>query len=495
MLWDVLLGGKMSVEYITVGINNIEIYEDNPRFVKAGNQREAIKRLVQDEEDKHELANLAESMLLLGQNPLESVGVIKGNQEGSYIAVEGNRRVLAAKLYFNPELGEDNQSTVNSFKNLQKKYKGSGLKMVEKLNCCLFDSLDDANPWITLKHTGQNKGAGVVSWNRIQSLRQAIRDGKKVPDKGFLLVDWLESTGHLTDVGIESYEDINNTTTLNRLLDDSSVLKEIKLCYDKEPVIESFDDDLTVRFVSRIIGDLNSGKLPVGRVYSHENRMTYINDLKNELGLLQDSINGVTENTYKGNEKFYLNADFSVSDGVDDDSMHSVNSESGKKTTPGSPNLSTRKKIIPNKDRNITGVSGKASEVLKELKKINCKDFPVAAALLIRCFYEMTAKHFIKSFNINVERKFKSHLGELFFKCKERIISNGTNEQKENAEKFLIKVDKGFHLIDQLEELNKIIHDTDVVRDKEFFFTTWDTFRPFMQDLWNLINEQNRKNK
>lgn len=114
----------MAVQYITLGINDIEIYEDNPRFVKAGNQREAIRRLVQDEKEKHELATLAESMLLLGQNPLESIGIIKEDQGNGYIAVEGNRRALAVKLYFNPDLGEANQATVNSFKNLHKKYDG-----------------------------------------------------------------------------------------------------------------------------------------------------------------------------------------------------------------------------------------------------------------------------------------------------------------------------------------------------------------------------------
>ena len=488
----------MAGQYITIGINDIEIYEDNPRFVKAGSQREAIRRLVKDEKDKHELANLAESLLLSGQNPLEMVGVIKGNQEGSYIAVEGNRRVLAVKLYFNPELGEANPSTVNSFKNLQKKYKGKGLKMVENLNCCLFDSLDDASPWITLKHTGQNKGAGVVGWNRIQSLRQSIKEGKDVPDKGFLLVDWLEETGHLSEIGIENYEDINNTTTLNRLLDDSAVLNEIKLCYGKDRAIESSDEDLTVRFLSRIIGDLNSGNLPVGRVYSHDNRMTYINDLKKELGLLQDSAKAASEDGSKENEKSYSDDGFPVSEKSNNETVapdHSKNPESEKRATPGSPNLSTRTKIIPNKDRNITGVSGKASEVLKELKRINCSDFPVASALLIRCFYEMTAKSFVKALNIQVERRLQSHLGELIFKCKERIISNGTDEQKKNVEKFLIKVDRGFHVIDQLEDLNKVIHDTDVVRDKVFFFSTWDTFRPFMQDLWSIINEQNKKVK
>lgn len=371
--------------------------------------------------------------------------------------------------------------------------------MIESLNCCLFDSLDDASPWITLKHTGQNGGAGIVEWNRIQALRQAIKEGKKVPDRGFLLVDWLEDTGHLPEVGIDSYDDIKNTTTLIRLLEDPAVLKEIKLSYDKEQVIESSDEELTVKFISRFVRDLNSGKLPVGRVYSSDDRITYIKELEKELGVSKKTVQIDPEGFSKRNEEHSLKDASDASSTSANDDNNNTNKELGNskpsRATPGSPNLSTRKKIIPGKDRYITGTDGKASEVLKELRKINCSEMPIASALLIRCFYEMTTKSFVKALSIQVERRLQSHLGELIFKCKERIISNGTDEQKENAEKFLIKVDRGFHVIEQLEDLNKVIHDTDVVRDKVFFFTTWDTFRPFMQDLWSIINEQNKKSK
>ena len=84
-------------------------------------------------------------------------------------------------------------------------------------------------------------------------------------------------------------------------------------------------------------------------------------------------------------------------------------------------------------------------------------------------------------------------MGELFFKCKERIISNGTEKEKDNAGKFSIHEKKGSHAIDQLEDLNNVIHDPVVLRDKVFFFTTWDTFRPFIQDLWNNMPKDKKR--
>lgn len=481
----------MVSEHVRIGINDIEIYEDNPRFVKSGNQIEAIKRLVLDEKDRHSLSNLAESLLLHGQNPLESVGVIRGEREGSYIAVEGNRRTLAMKLYFNPELGEANPSTVKSFKVLHRKYDETSFRMPEELDCYVFDSIEEASPWITLKHTGQNNGAGTVAWNRIQALRQAIKDGKAVPDRGFLLVDWLDSTGHLADVGIESYEDIKNTTTLLRLLSDSVVLSRICLSFDKDSPVSSSNEILTVRFIGRFIHDLNSGVLPVSEVYTAEDRTRYIDGIMEDFSKATETmdssyqtarseIHNISVEEPSNNEHKFGSVDFPSQK---DENTNTIIPHA----TPSSPNLSTRNKIIL-KHNDITGVIGKASQVKKEIRKIKCEEYPVASALLIRCFYELTTKAFIKVYGISIEKAKKSNLGELFHVCRERIISNGTDEQKANVNKFVIHEKSNKHIVDQLEELNRIIHDTDVMRDKVFFFTTWDTFRPFIQDLWDLIN-------
>ena len=65
-------------------INDIIVYEDNPRNIKAINQIDEINKMIESHSDKGELARLAESLLSDGQSPLDNIGVVYSEENQKF---------------------------------------------------------------------------------------------------------------------------------------------------------------------------------------------------------------------------------------------------------------------------------------------------------------------------------------------------------------------------------------------------------------------------
>ncbi len=487
---------KKKYERLNIDIDNILLDQNNPRAKAANSQIDEIQKIIRDS-GSNGIVSLAKSLIEEDQNPLVNVGVVKDAESGKYIVLEGNRRLTALKLMNNPNLAEDSK-TRNAIERLLKKHEPEDIPSF--LYCVVFENRDDATEWIRLTHTGENDGVGVKRWKTNQQRRFEREAMGLAPDRSDMVAEYLQDNPYFRwDGDADSLYDINNITTLQRILGFRGMLDVLHLREAQNGSITSVNDEFSAKVLHEIYTGVDSGRITARNVYTSEEALAYVgkiaekfqdvdsvpNNPANATGASQRDWNGdIPANVDKLTEPQARNSNTETSETVGPE----------RRATPGGPNLSTRKKIV-SKATAITGVYGKASEVLKELKNIQCNKCPIASALIIRCFYELTAKMFIDAKGIEIEAKYKSHLGELFFKCRERIISNGTEKEKENANKFTISEKKGKHVIEQLEELNNIIHDTDVVREKIFFFTTWDTFRPFIQDLWNNITEEEEKKK
>src|SRR5271157_3525877 len=73
---------------------------ENPRISRATGQREALQKIIEDQDLK--LVVLAESIVTDGLNPMDRWLVIKSATErGKYIVLEGNRRLATIKLLYN----------------------------------------------------------------------------------------------------------------------------------------------------------------------------------------------------------------------------------------------------------------------------------------------------------------------------------------------------------------------------------------------------------
>jgi hypothetical protein len=87
-------------------------------------------------EQKVRLINLAESIAAKGFSPMDRCLVLRSNiRAGKFIVLEGNRRLLAAKLLKNPALISTLEMPDAFKKRLLKASQGFDVKKVEPVDC------------------------------------------------------------------------------------------------------------------------------------------------------------------------------------------------------------------------------------------------------------------------------------------------------------------------------------------------------------------------
>lgn len=146
---------------IEVDINDLKLDLDNPRLPSSFkaqklNEKKIINWMLED-------ASIIELMLAIGQNDFfvgESLLVIEDQtNKGTYIVVEGNRRLSSLKLLQNPEL-----ATIHT-KKIQKVLKET-TKKPTKIPCILFDKRSDISQYLGYRHV-----TGVKPWGMLEKAR------------------------------------------------------------------------------------------------------------------------------------------------------------------------------------------------------------------------------------------------------------------------------------------------------------------------------------
>ena len=89
----------------TFKLSELRLDENNYRTGPVSSQRAAIDAIIADQGPK--LVNLAKDILeMRGLSPGEPLWVYRDTASGTYVVVEGNRRVTALKLMDNPLLAD-----------------------------------------------------------------------------------------------------------------------------------------------------------------------------------------------------------------------------------------------------------------------------------------------------------------------------------------------------------------------------------------------------
>ena len=150
--------------------------------------------MIIDQNEK--LVNLARDIVESGINPSDLTIVTPDHADSdNYIVLEGNRRVAAIKLLVDPKLTdiEKKSPITKSIKELSQNLQKSQFEM---LRCVVFDRRD-ATHWIELKHTGENKGVGIVGWDSESVAR--FRHGLGKPSMALQVVEFVKKNVSLDD--------------------------------------------------------------------------------------------------------------------------------------------------------------------------------------------------------------------------------------------------------------------------------------------------------
>jgi len=147
---------------MAIPLENLLVDQDNPRHAPQPSQRQALAAIAQERGEK--LTNLAADIWEKGLNPSDLPLVTYGEQDGRYVVVEGNRRICALKLMASPQLLASLGLPKKMNDRFKEIVKSPGEGFPPAITCSVV-LREDANHWIRLKHTGENEGVGVVTWD------------------------------------------------------------------------------------------------------------------------------------------------------------------------------------------------------------------------------------------------------------------------------------------------------------------------------------------
>lgn len=169
-----------------VALKDIYLDSNNPRHNPINSEKAIIAQLLKTENVK----KLAKHITTEGTtSPLENIGVYPSTDKpGSYIVAEGNRRICALKLLNKPELASE-EADIAYFKKLSGTF-----NRTSKIDTIVFDSRVEAEPWMELRHGGEQDGVGLNPWDPTQKTRFNGQRGKKDPNaQALMLIDYAES--------------------------------------------------------------------------------------------------------------------------------------------------------------------------------------------------------------------------------------------------------------------------------------------------------------
>ncbi len=448
----------------------------NPRHPFQESQREIYQWMTQGRGrigDK--LANLAKSIVAQGLNPAERLMVTADSKKpDEYIALEGNRRLAAVKF-----LNDPSKAPTKEWQERFKKLQGPDFASIKKLRCTVFDSPEEAYPFLELKHLGQAGGAGVVPWDTEQKARHALRVKQQSRHhKAIDVVDYVKSHGQDGEARRHATSGVP-ITTLDRVLNDPDFRQFLGLGLSGGGQIAfSVPAEEALPRIERVVKDLGSRAVKVGAVMNKKKREGYMHRIAKSQPIDYTK-------TLKTEVPLREAMGLPVS-AVKKGKGGSAYQDPRKRRTvvlPGS--------LIPIDAKRFN----RARRVFEELRRLPLRDkerapeYANAAILLVRLFIEMSINIYIaeKSLkhpsptgwkDISLEHRMRAVLGDL--------TSNSRLDHA--AARVITKVLGTTAKLAHPNSLNDYAHNDLQVPHPADIIDIWDTYNTFLQALWSALH-------
>lgn len=219
---------------------------------------------------------LAEDIAAQGTSPAERMMVTKDARDERYIALEGNRRLAALKILCEPSIIGTLGLTEAQSKRLRDLSKSFDTSTVDPVSCVLFDSREEANHWIDLRHTGENDGAGVVPWDGEETARH------RGTDPALQVIRYVREHAGVSAKTRELMERFP-ITSLGRLLGDPDSRLAMGLSIEKGTVSAIADEPELLKGLVKVISDLGSKSITVTDIKRKGDRIKYMKKIKAHL--------------------------------------------------------------------------------------------------------------------------------------------------------------------------------------------------------------------
>jgi hypothetical protein len=456
-----MTNNQSAIQQIAIG--NLLIDLQNPRYDPRTNQREAIMSIANDQGMK--LANLAEDIVEKGLNPSELPIVTQAEGgNNTFIVLEGNRRITALKLLASPSLVTGlglPENIAKKYKALQDKTRGTIPNIIE----CAVLSREEASHWIYIRHTGENEGIGVVTWDGIQTHRF------RGASPAFQAIELVKSSDYLDEATKKKLPKIS-ITNIERVLGTPEARKHLGVDVKDRQLILRMPEEEAIARLSIIVTDVANKRITVSDIETREDRVNYAQDVASRP--LPKLISG-TEATTTGK---------------------STDSVSGKDSSTKSI-APDRKTIIPKRFK-LSIVQPRINRIYHELQKLNSEQFVNCCAVMFRVFVELSLDDFAQRHNISLrvtQNSKPSAIGskptskEMTLREKLSIITNflETNGSCNKAELKGVRalIANRDHVL-SVDSLNAYVHNKDYSPTPMDLRITWDNLQVFIERLWTI---------
>ncbi len=441
-----------------IQITDLLVNPENYRFDPVASQKQAIDLMINDQREN--IFNIAKHIVDNGQNPNDMIQVAVSNHDKSkYIVLEGNRRVVALKALINPDIidNKDNATLKSRFKKLHDENKD---KLIQEVNCVVYDNPSEADKWIKLKHAGQQEGIGTVSWNS----QQIQRFEEKVEGKSSVALQTIKILETAPDVPLDIKDNLKSLkiTNLDRLLSDPKVREFLGIEINHGIIQSKVEEKEVIKGLSQVAKDLLDPSFSVKKIYTKEDREDYISKFpKNSI----PNKNKEAEKTWQFNG----------------------NPATSKKSTKFKPNPLLRNKLIPTSCILLIN-NPKVNAIYYELRKLDTTKYVNAVSVLFRVFVELSLDCFLEKNKMISEpsaAKSKLRLDEKVNKVASYLETKSLADAAIcKGIKVAVKDTNGLLGIDTW---HAYVHNNRFTPTSQNLIATWDNIHTFMEKLWENI--------
>jgi len=455
-------------------LSDLLLDPENPRLPEQAsqvtNQVSIIEAMVKAQGKK--LTALATSIVSNGYNPSELPIVVPVVGTKQFTVMEGNRRVTALKLLSTPSLlpNSTSRAVARAIRELSKKYLTTP---VNSLACAVYETREEAYPWVELRHNGERGGAGIVPWgSRERDAFAARRSGKKSPQ--LQVLDLVIQAGRLSPEAVEKLPDIA-ITNLGRLIGTAHVKTKLGIAVEKDGTVTTkFNEEEVINGLTRLVNDVILN-LSVNDIRSVEDRRAYIDKFDDEDlpdktngGVIARPISTPAPRAAVGNASTPASA------------------QPRKKSNPPS---TTRLTIIP-ADCVLAIAEVKPNNIYHELKTLKIATYTNAGAVLFRVFLELSIDRYLKDTTVDTYIQQKQISITDFTPLKDKLgyvsdfLEKSGLMDKEQVTPFRRAARRNGFLATSISSFNAYVHSAYDLPHLNDLKIAWDEFRPLLELIW-----------
>jgi hypothetical protein len=468
-----------------IKLDNLLLDLENPRIIRAGSQREALQRIIEDQGMK--LAVLAESIVSLGGlNPMDRWLVLGSEDKGKFIVYEGNRRLAALKILKDPSVLASLEVRAPIKKRLETAAKGFDQSTVEPIDCFVLSDREEGANWLPQRHTGANKGSGIVDWNGLATARF------RGSDPALQALDAVLKFGGLSDEDRVDIEDGFPITTLDRLLSSTGVRAIIGVDVKQSKLLTDLPAKQALKVLRRIVTDLGFGEINVNDVKVATQQVNYAKNLDADLPDLAtrtstwQPVEDWDEATFAPPGSGQPGGSGQGGGAGGGSGSGSQGTGTGTGRTKRQRRKPERKVLIP-RDCVLNVTNPKISEIEDELRSLLLSTHKHAIAVLFRVFLETSVDHYLTKQGVSLKSTDKGgHVRDKSLQGKvtetiAALVAAGVEERS------LDGVAKGIHDKKNplsIETLHAYVHNQFYSPMESDLKTAFDNARPFFEAIW-----------